>query len=102
MIHPKFVIAEQVEIGSGMVIMAGAIINCFIKIGNGCIINTDATIDHDNIIEDYVHISPGANLAGTVTVGKGTWIGIGSVVSNNISIVGNSTIGSGAVVMKDI
>jgi len=102
LIHPKSIIAEQVEIGSGTVIMAGAIINCCTKIGNGCIINTGATIDHDNIIEDYVHISPGANLAGTVKVGKGTWIGIGSIVSNNISIVGNSTIGAGAVVTKDI
>lgn len=102
LIHPKSVIAEQVEIGLGTVIMAGAIINCCTKIENGCIINTGATIDHDNIIEDYVHISPGANLAGTVTVGKGTWIGIGSVVSNNISIVGNCKIGAGAVVTKDI
>lgn len=102
LIHPDATIGEQVKIGTGTAVMAGAIINCCTKIGKGCIINTGATIDHDNTIEDYVHISPGANLAGTVTVGKGTWIGIGSVVSNNISIVGNSTIGAGAVVTKDI
>lgn len=102
LIHPKSVIAEQVEIGSGTVIMAGAIINCCTSIGKGCIINTGVTLDHDNIIEDYVHISPGANLAGTVKVGKGTWIGIGSVVSNNISIINDCRIGAGAVVVRDI
>lgn len=82
--------------------MAGAIINCCTKIGKGCIINTGATVDHDNVIEDYVHISPGANLAGNVTVGKRTWIGIGSVVSNNVCIISDCKIGAGAVVVKDI
>ena len=102
LVHPGATIGKQVEIGFGTAVMAGVVINCCTRIGKGCIINTGATIDLDNIIEDYVHIPPGANLAGTVRVGKGAWVGIGSVVSNNISIVGNSTIGAGAVVMKDI
>ncbi|HLR21306.1 MAG TPA: acetyltransferase [Tissierellaceae bacterium] len=102
LIHPDAVIGEEVEIESGTVVMAGAIINCCTKIGKGSIINTGVTIDHDNIIEDYVHISPGVNLAGTVKIGKGTWVGIGSIVINNIEIVGNCKIGAGAVVIKDI
>lgn len=100
--HPSAIIGEQVEIKPGTVIMAGAIINCCTKIGKGCIINTNATIDHDCVIEDFVHISPGVNLAGTVRVGKGTWIGIGSVVCNNIYIIDNCTIGAGGVVIRDI
>ena len=87
LIHPNAVIGEQVEIGIWTVVMAGVVINCCTKIGKGCIINTGSTIDHDNFIEDYVHISPGAHLAGTVKVGKGSWLGIGSVVSNNINII---------------
>lgn len=102
LIHPDAIIGEQVEIESGTAVMAGVIINCCTRIGKGCIINTATTIDHDNIIEDYVHVSPGANLAGTVRVGKGTCIGIGSVISNNISIIENCKIGAGAVVVKDI
>lgn len=102
LVHPEAIIGEQVKIESGTAIMAGVIINCCTKIGKGCIINTGATIDHDNIIEDYVHISPGANLAGTVRVDKGTWIGIGSVVNNNVSITDNCRIGAGSVVIKDI
>ena len=69
LIHPNAVIGEQVKLASGTVVMAGVVINCCTKIGKGCIINTGATIDHDNLIEDYVHISPGAHLAGTVKVG---------------------------------
>ena len=102
LIHPKAVIGEQVKLGSGTVIMAGVVINCCTSIGKGCIINTGATIDHDNILENFVHISPGVNLAGTVSIGKGSWIGIGSTVINNISITGGCKIGAGAVVIRDI
>ncbi len=102
LIHSSAVIGEQVELGAGTVVMAGAIINCCTKIGKGCIINTGAKIDHDNVIEDYVHISPGTNMAGSVHIGKKTWIGIGSVIINNIRITHSCTIGAGAVVVNDI
>ncbi|MGG0716261.1 acetyltransferase [Robertmurraya massiliosenegalensis] len=102
LIHPNAVIGSHVDIGNGTAVMAGAIINCYTKIGKGCIVNTGSTIDHDNNIEDFVHISPGAHLAGTVKVGKGSWLGIGSVVSNNINITNGCKVGAGSVVVKDI
>jgi sugar O-acyltransferase (sialic acid O-acetyltransferase NeuD family) len=82
--------------------MANAVINCGSKIGKGVIINTAATVDHDNIIGDYVHISPGSHLAGTVTVSEGTWIGIGATVINNLEITHDCMIGAGAVVVRSL
>ena len=54
------------------------------------------------MIKNYVHISPGAALGGTVQVGEETHIGIGATVKNNIEICPNCTIGAGAVVVKNI
>ncbi|MBX9974449.1 acetyltransferase [Cytobacillus firmus] len=102
LIHPNTVLGGQIELGSGTVIMAGAVINCCTKIGKGCIVNTASTIDHDNYIENYVHISPGAHLAGTVHVGQGSWLGIGSAISNNVNITNGCIVGAGSVVVKDI
>jgi sugar O-acyltransferase (sialic acid O-acetyltransferase NeuD family) len=102
LVHTSAIIGESVEIGSGTAVMAGVVINCCSTIGKGCIINTGVSIDHDNLIEDYAHISPGVHTAGKVSVGKGTWIGIGSVISNNINIISGCIIGAGAVVIKDI
>jgi sugar O-acyltransferase (sialic acid O-acetyltransferase NeuD family) len=102
LIHPNAVVGEQVEFGSGTVVMAGAVVNCCTKIGKGCIINTGSTIDHDNFIEDFVHISPGSHLSGMVNIGIGTWLGVGCVVSNNVKITNWCRIGAGAVVIKDI
>ena len=102
LIHPTAVIGNEVELGQGTAIMAGVIVNPSTRIGKGCIINTGSTIDHDNDIEDFVHISPGAHLAGSVRVGQGSWLGIGSIVSNNLYITSGSKVGAGAVVVKDI
>jgi sugar O-acyltransferase (sialic acid O-acetyltransferase NeuD family) len=102
LIHPSSVIGEQVELGAGTVVVAGAVINCCTRIGRGCIINTAATIDHDSSLEEFVHVSPGSHLGGAVKVGKGSWIGIGVAVSHNVIISPGCTIGAGAVVIKDI
>lgn len=102
LIHPGAILGIDVEIDIGSVVMAGVVINSSSRIGRGCIINTISSLDHDNKIEDYVHISPGVKMAGTVKVGKGSWIGIGSVVSNNVNICSGCKVGAGAVVVKDI
>ncbi len=102
LIHPSAIIGMDVEIGLGTAIMAGVVINSSSIVGKGCIINSNSGLDHDNQIGDYVHISPRTHLAGTVKVGKGSWLGIGSVVSNNINICSGCQIGAGAVVVKDI
>ncbi len=102
LIHPGVVIGTDVQIGIGTALMAGVVINSSTRIGKGCIINTSSSLDHDNVIENYVHISPGVRTAGSVTIGKGTWLGIGGVVSNNVNICSGCKVGAGAVVVKDI
>ncbi len=102
LIHPAAVIAPNVKIGAGTVVMAGAVINPCTEIGQGCIVNTCASIDHDCRIGDYVHVSVGAHVAGTVIIGDNTWIGAGATVINNIKITADCMIGAGAVVVKNI
>lgn len=102
LIHPNASIAENVEIGKGTVIVAGAVINPGAVIGKGCIINTASSVDHDCAVADYVHISVGAHVAGTVSIGERTWIGVGATVSNNVNICADCMIGAGAVVVNDI
>lgn len=101
-IHPSAVIAEDVELQPGTVVMANAVINSGSKIGRGVIINTSSSVDHDCMIDEFCHIAVGAHLAGSVNVGQGTFIGAGATLINNINICDNCTIGAGAVVIKDI
>ena len=101
-IHPRAIIAADVEIGDGTMVAAGAVINPASKIGSNVIINTSASVDHECLIEDGAHVGPGVNLGGNVTVGSGSWIGIGAKVRNGIVIGARSIVGAGAVVLHDV
>ena len=101
-IHPRAVVAAQVEMDAGTVIAAGAVVNPGVKIGRSVIINTSASVDHDCVIGDAAHICPGVHLAGRVTVGEAAHIGIGATVIDGIHIGAGTLIGAGAVVVGNI
>ena len=102
LIHPTAVISSSVEMNGATVIFPGAIVNAETNIGIGCIVNTAVSIDHDCVIKDGVHISPGSHLGGNVTVGRNTWIGVGTAVINNINIGDSVVVGAGSVVISNI
>jgi acetyltransferase EpsM len=101
-VHPKSIIADQVSIGRGTVIMAGAILNSDVRLGEHCIINSGAVVEHDCVISDFVHISPNVSLAGNVAIGEGTHVGIGAVIIQGVKIGNWVTIGAGAIILNDV
>lgn len=101
-IHPRAIVAADVEIGPGTMVAAGAVINPGSRIGSNVIINTCASVDHECFIADGAHVGPGVNLGGNVTVGSGSWIGIGATVRDGIVIGARSIVGAGALVLHDV
>jgi sugar O-acyltransferase (sialic acid O-acetyltransferase NeuD family) len=95
-------ISDSAFIDDGTVVMQGVIIQSSAKIGKHAIINTRASVDHDCLIWDYVHIAPGAILCGNVEVGEGAFIGAGTTIMQGIKIGKWSVIGAGSVVVRDI
>jgi len=102
LVHPSATIGEDVQIGVGSVVFAGAVINACAKIGVGSIINTMASVDHDCEIGEFNHLAPSCHFAGTVKTGKACFFGIGSSVVNNISVCDQVVVGAGATVIVEI
>lgn len=71
---------EQTGIGDGTVVMWFGLVCCGAKVGRGCIVNHHATVDHDAVLGDYVHVAPGARVLGGAKVGEGAFIGANAVV----------------------
>lgn len=101
-IHPTAILAPSVQIGEGVQIMAGSILQANASIGDNSIINTGAIIDHDCQIGKHVHIAPGSILSGGVQVGSGCHIGTGTSIIQGVVIGSKTTIGAGSVVVKNI
>jgi sugar O-acyltransferase (sialic acid O-acetyltransferase NeuD family) len=101
-IHQSAVVSQRTELGEGVQVMAGAIIQTGVKIGGNTIVNTRATIDHDCIIGKHAHIAPGAILSGGIRVGDGAHVGAGATVMQGLTIGRGSIIGAGAVVIGDV
>ena len=102
LVHPSAIIAPDVKIGDGTVVMAGAIINTGTIIGSLVIINTGAIVDHDNIIEDNVQIAPGCNLAGRVTCRRDCFIGTGATIIPRIVIGEGAYVAAGSTVITQV
>ena len=101
-IHPKAVIAGDVVMKEGTFVAASANINTGSKLGCNVIVNTAASIDHDCIVEDFVHISPKAVLCGGVSVGRESHIGAGACLVQNKVVGANAIVGAGCTVLKDV
>jgi sugar O-acyltransferase (sialic acid O-acetyltransferase NeuD family) len=101
-ISPTAHVSRHAVIGSGTIVMHGAIVNAGASIGNNCIINSRSLIEHDARVEDHCHISTGAILNGNVTVGAGSFIGSGSIIKQGITIGRDSLVGMGLGVRHDL
>jgi sugar O-acyltransferase (sialic acid O-acetyltransferase NeuD family) len=100
--HSTAFVATEVKIGLGSQILAHATVCVDTTIGESCIINTAASIDHECKIGNGVHICPGVKMAGCVEVGDYVTIGTGAIISPRIKVGAGAIVGAGAVVVKDV
>lgn len=101
-IHSKANISKYASLGYGNLILCGAAVNINAKIGDGCIVNTNAVVEHDNILEDYCQISPSTTLCGYVKIGSLSFISANSTIAPHVEIASRTVIGAGSVVLESI
>ena len=83
-------------------VMPGAIINPFVKIGDFSVVNTSAVIEHDCVLEEGVDVMGSAVIAGNCIIKKFSAVGTNSTIFPKITLNQNSFVGSGSVVRKDV
>jgi UDP-perosamine 4-acetyltransferase len=101
-ISPAALVSPSARLGSGVALMAGVVINAATTIDDLAIINTGATIDHDCYIGVAAHVAPQSGLAGNVTVGSCSFLGVGTKVIPGCHIGEGVIIGAGGVVISDV
>ena len=102
LISKRSIIAANVKIGDGSLVMPGCIINNDANIKEHCIINTGSILEHDNKFENFSSCGPGVITGGNVFLGETSHIGIGSIVRERIIINKNIFIGGSSFVNKNL
>lgn len=102
-IHPSAeILGNDVEIGEGSIVCAGAIVTTNCIIGKHTHLNLHTTIGHDNRIGDFFTTAPGAKISGNCNIGECVYFGTNASVRQKITICDNVTIGLNAGVVKNI
>lgn len=96
------ILSRHATLGLGIAVMPGAIVNAGTEVGDGAIINTNASVDHDCLIGAFSHIAPGVTIAGSVRIGKEVLIGVGARIIPGVTIGNRAIIAAGAVVTHDL
>jgi len=82
--------------------MRNAVVNVDAVLGIQCIVNTGAIVEHDDLLEEGVEVSPGAVLCGRVECGDYCWFGAGSTVLPRTKLSSDAIVAAGAVVAKHV
>lgn len=101
-IHPSAILSDDVDLGRGVFVAPGVIVNVGAHIGDNVILNTGCRIDHDTEIGDHAHIGPNVALCGGVVVGEGALLGVNSCVIPLGRVGAWSQVGAGAAVTREV
>lgn len=102
LVSSNSIVSRTADLGRGVLVGNGAIVNAFVKAADYAIMNTGCIIEHECTIGAAAHIAPGAVLAGNVTVGCRSFIGANAVIKEGVTIGNDVIVGAGAVVIRDI
>lgn len=101
-VHSSCVIHNSVSIGSGSVLYSGTHIDMGAIIAENCLIYNGCIIAHDTQIASHTILSPGVKVAGFSKIESLVNLGIGTIISDNVTVAIGTKTGAGAVVVKNI
>lgn len=101
-VHPRASVGHDVQVGEGVVLMAGSVIQGPAQLGKHSFALCGAVLSHDSTLGDFASLAPGAVAGGRVRVGDYAAIALGASVVHGVTIGEHTVVGAGSVVMKDL
>ena len=101
-VHPSTKIWDEFEMGENCFILAGNIIQPFVKIGDNVLIGSNNLISHNTVIENNCFLTSNITLGGHITIGANSFVGLSATINQRVKIGKECIIGAGTLITKDV
>lgn len=101
-IHPSVQVPDSCSIGAGSVLLAHVALTADVRIGRHVVVMPNATLTHDDAVDDFATICAGVSLAGAVSVGEGAYIGTNASIREHVRLGIDSVLGMGSTLLSDL
>jgi len=102
LVHPTACVEPSACLADGVQVLAKSYISSEARIDFGTVVNASVVVSHDCRIGRVVNLSPGAMLAGGVTIEDFAQIGMAVTINLNLTIGRGARVGNGATVKSDV
>lgn len=99
---PTAAVPRSATFGEGCYVNSGATLGAASSFGRYCIFNRGCSLGHHLEVEDFVSFGPGSAVQGDVKIQRGAVIGINATVLTFLTIGANAVVGAGSVVTRDV
>jgi sugar O-acyltransferase (sialic acid O-acetyltransferase NeuD family) len=99
---PSAAVSRTCSIGAGSILLAQSALTTDVRLARHVVVMPNATLTHDNVLEDFATICAGVSLGGSVTIGAAAYIGMNASVRERVIVGPDSTVGMAACVLNDI
>lgn len=97
LVHPQAYVSSASHLDHGNIVMVGATIDAFCKVGRLCVFWPGSVVNHDSLIEENSFISPNATLCGFTRIGASSFVGAGAVIVDRKNVPPGSFVKAGTV-----
>jgi sugar O-acyltransferase (sialic acid O-acetyltransferase NeuD family) len=92
---------NNVQLGEHCFIFEDNTIQPFVKIGNNVVLWSGNHIGHHSVVQDNCFIASQVVISGFCNIGRNTFMGVNSTMSNNVSIGEDNWIGIGVTIVRN-
>ena len=100
-VSPSASVWRGLELRPNSIVLANATILPHASLGRDVAVRPNAVVSHHCRLEDHVTLANGAVLGGDAVIGERSWIGLGAVVRDGVTLAPRTLVGAGAVVVAD-
>lgn len=90
------------KVGIDVAIEAQVAIDTDVVIGDHSCVKRSASLGHENVLDKFVFIGPGATVCGRVRIHEGAYIGAGSCILPELEVGRDSILGAGSIVTRNV